>query len=167
MPGHTALSAEIIVSLSRIEAIPPGVHKTRRSVEEQVSRNAVLHEGVVNRQKLATFVEKKMTSISVLGNTHAKAPLHFGGIQSDLLYNVRDLIPGLPRLCLLIFVRMRLRTMASTVRRDRARAGIPGESAGLKGAASARAEILRLVGVVLLLVFTLMWAVVWVRLVAA
>ena len=83
----------------------------------------------------------------------------------DLLYNLRDLIPGLSRLILLIFVRMRLRTMESTVRRDRARAGIPCEGAGLKGAASASSDVLRLVGVVLLLVFTLMLAVVWVRLV--
>ena len=56
-PGHTALSAEIMVGLSRIEAIPPKVHKTRRSVEEQVARDTIFHEGVVNRQELAAFVE--------------------------------------------------------------------------------------------------------------
>ena len=55
---------------------------------------------------------------------------------------------------------------ASAVRRDRARAGIPGEGAGLKGTASASAETLRLVGVVLLLVFTMMWPVFRIRLVA-
>ena len=55
---------------------------------------------------------------------------------------------------------------ASAVRRDRARAGIPGKGAGLKGAASASAEVLGLIGVVLLRLFTMRWSVVRIRLVA-
>ena len=80
-PGRTALSAEVVVSLSGIESVPPGVHKTRWSVKKQVSRDAILHEGVVHGQKLVTFVQEQMTPVSVLGNTHSQAPLHFGGIQ--------------------------------------------------------------------------------------
>ena len=60
-PGHAALSAEIVIGLSGIVSIPPLVHNTRRFVQKQVSKDAVLHEGVVNWQKLATFVEKQMT----------------------------------------------------------------------------------------------------------
>ena len=55
--------------------------------------------------------------------------------------------------------------MESTVRRDRAIAGIPGEGAGLTGAASASAEVLGLIGVVLLRVFTMWWPVLRIRLV--
>ena len=83
-PGHAALSAEVVIRLSRIESVPPRVHEARRFVQEQVSRDAILHESVVHRQKLAAFVEKQMTPVSVLGNTHSEAPLHFGGIQGDL-----------------------------------------------------------------------------------
>ena len=131
-PGRTALSAEIVVRLSGIESVPPRVHKTRRSVQEQVSRDAILHECVVDWQKLANFVEEQMTPVSVLGKTHSQAPLHFGGIQWDLLNDVSDLISGGSRLGLLIFMSMGLWAMASTVRRDRVRAAIPRKGAGLK-----------------------------------
>ena len=110
---------------------------------------------MVNWQKLATFVEEQMTPVSALGNTHAQAPLHFGGIQRDFLDDVRDLISGRSRLSLLIFMRKRLSTRAGTVRRDRARSGIPGEGAGLKVTASASAEVLGLIGVVFLSVLTM------------
>ena len=117
-PGHAALSAEIVIRLSGIESVPPRVHKTRRFVQKQVSRDAVLDEGVVHRQKLATFVEEQMTPVSFLWNSHAQAPLHFGGIQGDLLNYVSNLISSGSRLDLLIFMRKGLRTRAGTVRRD-------------------------------------------------
>ena len=44
-------------------------------------------------------------------------------------------------LSLPIFVRRKLMTRASTGVRDRARVGIPGKGSGLKGAASAVAEL--------------------------
>ena len=67
---------------------------------------------------------------------------------------------------LLIFMRMGLWARASTVRRDRVRAGIPRKGAGLEGTASASAEVLGLVGVVLLRLFTMWWTMLRIRLVA-
>ena len=124
-PGHAALSAEVIVRLSRIESIPPRVHEARGFVHEQIAGDAILHEGVVNRQKLATFVEEQMTAIGVLGNTHSEAPLHFSGIQRDLLDDVRDLVAGRTWWNLFVIRRKGLRARTGTVRRDRARTGIP------------------------------------------
>ena len=67
---------------------------------------------------------------------------------------------------LLIFMRMGLMARANTVRRDRVGAGIPGKGAGLKRTISASAEVLRLVGVVLLRLFTMWWPMLRIRLVA-
>ena len=55
-PGRTALSAEVVVSLSWMESIPPGVQTTLGSGKKQFSKDAILHESVVDGQKLATFV---------------------------------------------------------------------------------------------------------------
>ena len=73
---------------------------------------------MVHGQKLAAFVEKQMTPVGVLGNTHSEAPLHFGGIQGDLLDYVSNLVSGRTRWNLLIFARKGLGTRAGTVRRD-------------------------------------------------
>ena len=67
---------------------------------------------------------------------------------------------------LLIFMMMGLMARACTVRWDRVGAGIPGKGAGLKRTTSARAEVLRLVGVVLMRLFTMRWSVLGVLLVA-
>ena len=48
-PGHTALSAEIMFGLYRIEVIPPRIYKARGSVEEQVARDTIFHECVLYR----------------------------------------------------------------------------------------------------------------------
>ena len=55
---------------------------------------------------------------------------------------------------------------ASTVRRDRVGAGKPGNGAGLEGTASASAEVLGLVGIVLLRLFTMWWPMLGIGLVA-
>ena len=69
---------------------------------------------MVHRQKLATFVEEQMTPVGVLGNTHAEAPLHFGGIRWYLLNYISNLVSGRTRWSLLIFVRNGLGTRAGT-----------------------------------------------------
>ena len=60
---------------------------------------------------------------------------------------------------LLIFVGKGLTGRASMVRRDRVGAGIPRKGAGLEETASASVEVLGLVEVVLLRLFTMRWSV--------
>ena len=63
--GAPVLGFPCVIGLSVIESVPPGVHNTTGAVKEQASRDTILHEGVVNGQKLATFVEEQMTPVSV------------------------------------------------------------------------------------------------------
>ena len=73
---------------------------------------------MVHGQKLAAFVEKQMTPVGVLGNTHSEAPLHFGRIQGDLLNDIGDLVAGGTRWNLFTFMRKGLWARTGTVRRD-------------------------------------------------